>query len=198
MSHDIRSPLLSIISVTQGYSGLSLEDSFKLVGSIANYLIEFVNCLLVSLQSEANGTSIKMFYEYFNITFFLEEMKEMLSPLAWQQRTTISVEGNSRDMVVTDKNKLTQIVVNFIGNSIKFTKNGKIYLKHERLNKRQVRFTVQDTGTGMSEEAKKKLFTPFSSTGNISVNNAQGLGLGKALFSIEMEYKKQAWQSVSK
>jgi signal transduction histidine kinase len=198
MSHDIRSPLLSIISVTQGYSGLSLEDSFKLVGSIANYLIEFVNCLLVSLQSEANGTSIKMFHEYFNTTAFLEEIKEMMSPLAWQQRTTISIEGNPKDMMVTDKSKLTQIVVNFIGNSIKFTKNGNIYIKHERLNKRQVRFIVQDTGVGMSEEAKKKLFIPFNSTGNMIFKNSQGIGLGKPPFGFKSLKEIQGWSSPNK
>lgn len=154
------------------------EESLKLIGSIANYMMEFVNCLLISLQEEAESNNVKMFNEYFNTSGFLSEIQSIMKPLAKQKQTTIHVEGNPEDMILTDKSKLTQVVVNFVGNSIKFTPKGKIFLRHERVNRFKVKFTVEDTGTGMSEEAKNKLFVPFSTSGNKSIKNSQGIGLG--------------------
>lgn len=165
--------------MSSGATNLGPGESLKLVGSIANYMLEFVNCLLLSLQADANGTDhIKMFEEYFNITSFLKEIQEMMSPLASQKQVKIVIEGNSSDMILTDKTKLTQVVVNFVGNSIKFTPRGKITLRHERDGPGRVRFTVQDTGTGMSEETRLKMFVPFSSSGNNTIKNSQGIGLG--------------------
>lgn len=178
MSHDIRSPLSSLISVAKGYSGLSKEESFKLIESIGNYLLEFVNCLLLSLQAESSGTSIKVFHEYFKVSDLLGELKAMMSPMAFQKQTTISVECSQSEMMITDKTKLTQIIVNFIGNSIKFTSKGRITLKFERVQRSLVKFSVIDTGIGMSPEAKKKLFLPFHSFGHKSIYNTQGVGLG--------------------
>lgn len=179
MSHDIRSPLSSIISVSNGDSGMATDESLKLVGSIAKYMLEFANCLLLSLQSEATGASIKMFHEYFNVYEMLQEIKVMMDPLAGQKQTSILVEGNKRDLMVTDKTKLIQIIMNFIGNSIKFTLNGKILLKFERTDKNLIKFTIEDTGAGMSEEAKKKMFVPFNTSGNKLFKNSEGVGLGR-------------------
>lgn len=186
ISHDVRSPLSSIISITQGFSGLSEQESLKLVGSIANYMLEFVNCLLVSLQADKNGTSIKVFHEYFNTMDFLKEVQKMMGPLAMQKKTAIEVEGDSMDKLVTDKKKLTQVLVNFVGNSIKFTKNGKIILKHQRLSRSLVKFTIKDTGEGMSEEVKKKLFVPFNTFSSKEFKNTQGVGLGSFSFLVSL------------
>jgi hypothetical protein len=104
MSHDILSPLSSIISVANGHSGLEPKEAHRLVGSILRYILEFLNCLLVvALQHEATGSSIKMFHEYFNIKELLEKIRKMMSPLANQKQTSILVEGNSKDLLMADK-----------------------------------------------------------------------------------------------
>ncbi len=97
MSHDIRSPLSSIISASSGHSGLSPGDSLKLVGSIASYMLEFVNCLLLSLRSEAIGKSLEVFNEYFSVYELLKEIQEMMSPLASQKKNQILIEGDPHE-----------------------------------------------------------------------------------------------------
>lgn len=178
MSHDFRSPLSSIIALAQGHSDLSPPDSLKMIVSIANYLNQFTSSLLASLETEARGSKIKMHYETTITSQFLERIKEIMSPLANQMDTLIKVKGNQGDMILTDIGKLTQIFVNFVGNSIKFTKKGTIFLKHKRISKDLVQFSVKDTGVGMTEETKQKLFVPFSSSGSNDITNLEGVGLG--------------------
>lgn len=155
------------------------------MGSIANYILEFVNCLLLSLRVEANGgVDIKIFNDYFNTSELLKEVQKMMSPLASLKESYIRVEGDPKDNILTDKTKLTQIVINFVGNSIKFTTKGTILLKHERISRGIVKFTVQDTGSGMTEDVQKKLFLPFNSFGTKTNKNTEGIGLGKPHFPL--------------
>lgn len=180
LSHDIRSPLSSIISVVDCYSGLDPEKALELVGSISKYMLEFVNCLLLSLQAEATGNSMKLFHECFNVSELLQEIKVMMEPVASQKQTSILVQNHSKDMMVTDKTKLTQIIMNFVSNSIKFTVNGNIFLSFQKNNEdKSVKFIIEDTGTGMSEETRRRIFTPFSTAGNKMATNSQGIGLCK-------------------
>jgi signal transduction histidine kinase len=125
--------LSSIISMADGNSGLDPQESLQLVGSIAKCMLEFVNCLFLSLQADVNGNEgIKLFHEYFSVSGFLKEIQSMMSPLAAQKKTRILVDGDPLDMMLTDRTKLTQIVTNFLSNSIKFTPGGTIKLRHER------------------------------------------------------------------
>lgn len=182
MSHEICSPISSILNVTKEYSGLNPQKGLEVVGSISNYLLEFVNCLLQCLQAEGNGSQIKVFNDSFNVAVFLEEIKVMMEPLALQNKTSIKVEGSPREMMASDKKKLAQVVMNFMCNSIKFTTNGLIRLRFQRINPFLVRFTIEDNGVGMSDETKQKMFAPFNISGNLSIKNSQDIELGNGDF----------------
>lgn len=155
----------------------------KLIESTSNYLLEFVSSLLQSLQSESKGTDPVIYCDYFNTAEFLEEVRRMMEPIAKQNKTKIIIEGNPNEMILTDKNKLRQVFVNFVSNSIKFTKEGIITLCFERLSRSLMRFGVKDSGVGMSEESRMKMFVPFNTSGHNGIKNCQGIGLGTLHFS---------------
>jgi two-component system sensor histidine kinase/response regulator len=92
------------------------------------------------------------------------------------------VRSNVPQEVVGDPNRIRQILVNLVGNAIKFTERGEVLIQVEQTfletGTACLHFTVKDTGIGISEEKQKKIFEPFSQADGSTTRNYSGIGLG--------------------
>jgi len=122
----------------------------------------------------------------FNLSRLLNDLAAMfrLRAEAKALRFEMSVDGESVPYVVADEGRVRQVLINLLGNAVKFTRLGQISL-HVTLEQRNadqlwLSALVEDTGSGMTDEAQKKLFEPFSQTKG-GLNTQEGTGLGLAI-----------------
>ena len=122
----------------------------------------------------------------FNLPRLLDDLAAMfrLRAEAKALRFEMLVDGESVPYVVADEGKIRQVLINLLGNAIKFTERGQIKL-HVTLEQRSadrlwLSARVEDTGPGISEEEQEKLFEPFSQTRR-GLNSQEGTGLGLAI-----------------
>jgi len=122
----------------------------------------------------------------FNLSRLLNDLAAMfrLRAEAKALRFEMTVDGESVPYVVADEGRVRQVLINLLGNAVKFTQLGRIRL-HVTLEQRKgaqlwLSARVEDTGSGMTDEAQKKLFEPFSQTKR-GLNTQEGTGLGLAI-----------------
>jgi signal transduction histidine kinase/DNA-binding response OmpR family regulator len=189
MSHEIRTPMNAIL----GYSQLMLRDptlgldakaNLKIINRSGEHLLSLIDDVLDMSKIEAGRTEINP--TTFALNVLLTDLENMfrLRAEAKGLQFEMSVEDGFVPYVLADEGKIRQALINLLGNAIKFTKNGQILLQ-VRLAKVQdgtLRLTcsVEDTGSGVSEEDQKKLFQPFTQAKG-SLNTQQGTGLGLAI-----------------
>lgn len=198
-SHQLRSPLTAI----KGYTSMLVEGDYgdmqPKVKEIINRVLESSNNLTFVVEDLLNVTKIEaggMKYEMapFDLASMASSMSRDLSVTAEKKglRLIFLSEGVTDCMVNGDKEKIRQIVLNFIDNSIKYTKEGEIKVKVENVNSKVV-FSVADTGMGMTPEIKATLFKKFARGDAARVNTAgTGLGLYLAKEIIEA-HKGRVW-----
>lgn len=185
-SHQLRSPLTAI----KGYASMLLENSFgelrdqkqreavdRIFQSSMN-LTKTVEDLLNVSKIEQGG----MKYEFMelDVAKLAEEITNELSVTAQNKGLALTFEtDNSKPYLISgDSNKLRQVFVNFIDNSIKYTKEGFIKVKVAKSeDKKQIVFSVTDSGMGMTPEIKAQLFQKFARAEGGKMN-AGGSGLG--------------------
>ncbi len=184
ISHDVRSPLNSLSSVlnllVDGIGSLPEEDLKKIFSNTRNrlhYLIEFMQNLLgwAHLQNE----SIEFTPEEFNLTELLEKLVQVMKANADEKSVAIELlPGHKTLQVYTDKNMLDFIVRNLLANAIKFTRGGGKISIQPRINGKDVRVMVTDSGIGMSQEEVEKLFAIDQTVVRPGTANEKGTGLG--------------------
>ena len=184
-SHQLRSPL----TVIKGYAS-TLTDG--VVGEMNPKQIEIVRHIYTSAQGLASVVEdflsvtkieqggMKYAFEPTDIREIIEDITDDMKIVAEDKHLSFSVSMDRAEMfmVSADAVKLKQVFLNLIDNSIKYTKEGSIsvgLVKHH--NEKKIIFSVQDTGVGVSEETKKKLFTKFG-RGDGAILNSGGSGLG--------------------
>lgn len=191
MSHEIRTPMNSII----GMSALAAQcvnepeavsDCIAKVGISARFLLSLINDILDMSRIESGTMSLKAE----SIPF--EEFLNGINVICYEQA---HVKGVDYDCIVTtltedcyigDAMKLQQVLINIISNGIKFTPPGgkvQMIVSQERIDatRAHLRFTVNDTGIGISEEFLPKLFTPFEQEHTGATSSYGGTGLGLAI-----------------
>lgn len=182
-SHQLRSPLTAI----KGYASMLLEgdygkltvESKETIGRIfesSQNLAKIVEDLLNVSKIEQGGMKYEM--AEFDMVEVVSAVSKDLSIVAQNKGLELNfIPPNTNDCFVNgDKEKIRQVVLNFIDNSIKYTKKGKIYVKVERI-KNKVVFSVKDTGMGIPDDIKETLFHKFS-RGDGARMNTSGSGLG--------------------
>ncbi|MBC7467214.1 MAG: response regulator [Bdellovibrio sp.] len=192
MSHEIRTPLAAIL----GYSELLVEPNITDIER--QYYIDSVRRngnLMVSLVDNILDLS-KVESGKFEVESVEVSIKEMISeiiselePAAASKKLRLMINYDSfrSDLIVTDVIRLKQILMNIVGNAIKFTLNGTIHLKvgTEPLvaneNKMHLNIEVTDSGIGISDEQAKTLFRPFTQADNSITRKFGGTGLGLVL-----------------
>jgi len=198
-SHQLRSPLTAI----KGYTSMLLEGDYgemnPKVKETVEKVMESSNNLTLVVEDLLNVSKIEqggMKYDMAKFDFgeLVSKTAEELSITAEKKGLKFSYNINSSHSYFTkgDKEKLRQIIVNIIDNSIKYTKEGKILVSLDSQNGK-ILLSIKDTGAGVSREEKENLFKKFS-RGEGSKLNASGSGLGLYLVKEIVEaHKGRVW-----
>ncbi len=181
-SHQLRSPLTAI----KGYSSMLSEGSFGDLNTgakeIVNRIFESSNNMALMVEDFLNVSKIEqggMKYEKINFDFaeMVSEVAKDFSVVAGGKGLVLNYTQDKFDHTVFgDKEKLRQVVINFIDNSIKYTEKGSIDVSVTNKNGKII-FAVKDTGRGISPKEKEALFQKFSRGSGAKVNTG-GSGLG--------------------
>ena len=179
MSHEIRTPLNAIVGFSRILADTSqgeAESQFaSIIESNNEILLQLINDILDLSKIEA-GT-LEFIYSDVDINQLLNEIEQSSAMKVDQKVVRIAFEDKlPKCLVYTERNRLTQVVSNFISNSIKFTKQGSITFGYT-LSDKMLRFYVKDTGCGIPQEKQEAVFDRF-----IKLNSfAQGTGLGLSI-----------------
>jgi CheY-like chemotaxis protein/nitrogen-specific signal transduction histidine kinase len=189
MSHELRTPLNVILGFSQlltHSSNLSSEQlaSLQTIGRSGEHLLALINDVLEFSKIEAGKIEVKS--ERFDLHGFLLGLEEMFRLRAGQKGLALKfiLEDDVPTQIRADKNKIRQVLINLLGNAVKFTDTGSITLqvqcreqKQEPSGRSLLRFEVADTGVGISSEDKDKIFDAFFQTGG-DRSPLKGTGLG--------------------
>jgi len=186
MSHEIRTPMNGVIGFTEllGKTTLSDEQSdyVNTIRSSASNLLTIINDILDFSKIESGKLNIERIN--FNLDDVMDEIISMFAPMAYQKNIELIYYPSVKlpENILGDPSRIRQILINLISNAVKFTQSGHVIIRilMETLpNKKElIRFTVTDTGMGMDELSKQRLFTAFTQADTSISRNFGGTGLG--------------------
>ncbi|CAH8283857.1 signal transduction histidine kinase [Mariniflexile fucanivorans] len=207
VTHELRTPLYGVVGLTSlmlennnlGEKDLKMLESLKYSG---DYLLNLVNDILQMGKIESQSVDLK------NISVNLKEMVNgIIGSFEYRLKESnneahILIDNGIPEVLLFDSVRLSQILMNLVGNSIKFTNNGKIWLRvilnDINDNNVTVRFEVEDTGTGIPDNQQESIFDNFSQVVENQNMNYQGTGLGLSivksllgLFNSKIELRSQ-------
>jgi len=189
ISHEIRTPLHAILGVSEQIISSMPEsgskEQVKLVNDSANVLLNIINDVIdISRMEEGK---MKLDQVSFDLKQVVESIFKLLEAYASQKNLgfELNFDPALNQIVKGDPVRLRQVLINILGNAIKFTENGRVRLickpvfTHD--HKIQVSFVCEDTGVGISDEMKKRLFQDFSQEDESFQRKFGGSGLGLAI-----------------
>ena len=189
VTHELRTPLYAVT----GLSNMLLEENpkpeqvqhLKSLKFSGDYLLTFINDILQINKIEANKVDVEP--EPFNLKKKINNIILALNNSAQDNNVNIHFEydKNLPENFIADQLKISQILINLIGNSIKFTKDGDIWIRIYKIGEKgktyTLRFEVEDNGIGISQEKQDNMFESFSQ-GSIQINRKYGgTGLGLSI-----------------
>ena len=191
MSHEIRTPMNAII----GLDSIALRDPdlppktrehLEKIGASADHLLGLINDILDMSRIESGRMVLKN--EEFSFSEFLGQINIIISGQCQHKglHYDCSVVGDVNDYYVGDDMKLKQVIINILGNAVKFTEQGgSVTLTVEQVGQAEgmctLRFTMKDTGIGMDKEYIPKIFDRFSQEDALANDKYGGSGLGMAI-----------------
>ena len=196
MSHELRTPLNAILGFTQIMhrdSALPARHQryVEIVNTSGEHLLGLINNVLDMSKIEAGQLTLQP--EPFELAQLLQELQDLMGLKAQKKGLTFTVtQGpNVPTGICADQGKLRQVLLNLVGNSLKFTERGGISITVARADEDHaedledtaaiaLQFTVEDTGAGMAPEELQALFQPFQQTQS-GLKSGQGTGLGVPL-----------------
>lgn len=190
MSHELRTPLNAILGFTQlmtrapSTSSTQLEQ-LQIINRSGEHLLTLINDVLEMSKIEAGRTALNQ--NSFNLHQLLNSLEEMFQLKAQSKGLNLVFQRASEvpEYVKTDEGKLRQVLINLIGNAVKFTETGQVIVRVHNASAVEVTddsshtldFEVEDTGPGIAVEELKHLFEPFVQTESGRASK-QGTGLG--------------------
>ncbi len=186
MSHELRTPLNGIL----GYAQILQRDvtaspkqknSFQIIYKCGSHLLTLINDILDLAKIEAR--KLELSENNFHLESFLQDIVEICRVRAEQKEINFSFSTVNKlpTAVYADEKRLRQVLINLLGNAIKFTDRGTVTFKVGLvIPVSKIRFQIEDTGVGMTPEQLEKIFLPFEQVGDRS-RMTQGTGLGLAI-----------------
>ena len=185
MSHEIRTPMNAILGLTHllrrdGAAPRQIERLEK-IDSSAQHLLSIINDILDLSKIEAGKLQLEQ--TDFALGAVLDHIRSMVSESARAKGLTMEVDGDDVPLWLRgDPTRLRQALLNYVGNAIKFTENGTLWLRAKLLDETEegllVRFEVQDTGVGIAPDKLATLFESFVQADVSTTRKHGGTGLG--------------------
>jgi signal transduction histidine kinase len=183
MSHELRTPLNSVIGNAQLLSRADLPNKYRVqasdIATAGNLLLVLINDILDFNKLEES--ELNLIDKPYALNRQIIELTRMM-----ESRLKPSVEMNlilpeETIYIYADENRLSQVIMNLLSNSIKFTEQGEINVSVEIENNKDIKISIADTGIGIKPNDIKKLFTRFTQVTDDSAKNMEGTGLGLAI-----------------
>ena len=191
MSHEIRTPLIGISGMVSFLQDTTLNeeqrDYTNTIQTSANSLLMIINDILD--LSKVDAGMMKLSHEWFHTRSLIEDVNELVSTMAIAKRLELNyvVEEDVPAWVKGDKVRIRQVLLNVIGNAIKFTSQGEVFSRCRVVSPEgaqlppdeiMLEFTITDTGRGFTKAEADLIFKPFSQIDGSSTRQHGGSGLG--------------------
>jgi len=190
MSHEIRTPMNGIIGFANVLQKSTLDkqqsEFVNIITKSATGLLEIINDILDFSKIESGKMDIENIE--FNPFYEFEAVMELFSAKTYEKELKLAsfIDPNIPISVVGDPLRIKQVIINLVGNAIKFTKSGGVIKIDIRVmessnNHTKVRFVVEDSGIGIPKEKQEQIFKPFSQADNSTSREFGGTGLGLSI-----------------
>jgi len=184
MSHELRTPLNGILGYTQIlHRDHSLtpkqQEGIEIIQRSGEYLLTLINDILDLAKIEANRIELYPSNVYFEE--FLFSIVDLFNMRAKQKGIKFYYEKLTAlpTGIYADETRLRQVLINLLGNAVKFTENGQVVFR-VGYDKEKIRFQIEDTGAGIAQDEIEHIFQPFQQTG-ANHYKAEGTGLGLSI-----------------
>jgi len=188
VSHELRTPLYGVVGLTsllsEDFPDLKENENFKSLKFSSKYLLSLINNVLQINKIESEGVKLQRIP--FNIKSLVNEVTNSFSFALNQNKNNVhqTIDPKIPEILIGDSVRLSQILMNLIGNAIKFTESGNIWITltsvQQENEKHTIRFSIKDDGIGIPKEKQDKVFDKFIQLRPIE-KNYQGTGLGLSI-----------------
>jgi PAS domain S-box-containing protein len=183
MSHELRTPLNSIIGFTSlmmgGMVGELNQEQVEQLGFVkqaAEHLLSLINDVLDISKVESG--KIELATEEFRLDEVVQEVLQTLSPIAGAKGLELSGDTPEGILIMSDRRRVKQILMNLANNAVKFTDQGSVKVITEKAGRKSIIMHVTDTGVGIREGDLARLFMPFQQVDMDLTKKSEGTGLG--------------------
>ena len=185
MSHELRTPMNSILGLTElilekaDFNGKN-KERLEVVLSSGRRLMTLINDILDLSKIEAGKMDIKE--EDTLVEEILEEVTNPINPLVLNKKIEFKIVRNTNTKIIihTDRGKIVQVLINLLGNAVKYTDEGSVSLQISTVND-MLKFDIKDTGIGIPYDEQKYIFEEFRQVDGSTTKKYGGTGLGLAI-----------------